>query len=887
MDSIAPYFQMSFQSTANPAAVVQVEQARFTLLADRLIRMEYSPTGRFEDRASQAFWYREQPIPDFQIIDSAGWVRIETSALVLRYQPGQPFSADSLSVDLKEVGTTWHFGDPDPGNLGGTARTLDGVDGAIPLSLGLVSRSGWSVIDDSASLVFNQRCWLEPRQAPAEQRDLYFLGYGHDYLACLRDFNRVSGPVPMIPRWVLGNWWSRYWAYTQQDLTQLVQDFKEKQVPLSVCIIDMDWHITKTGNDSSGWTGYSWNRDLFPDPTGLLSFMKESGLKVALNLHPAEGIHRHESAYKQMCAAVGQDPAAGEPVAFDIAEPSFVKAYFDILHHPMEASGIDFWWMDWQQGLKSKVMGLDPLWWLNHLHFYDLGRDGSHRSFIFSRWGGLGNHRYPIGFSGDTVVSWASLAFQPYFTATASNVNYGWWSHDIGGHMSGIEDAELYARWVQLGVFLPVLRMHATKNPYQDRRPWLYDAETFQVLRDALQLRHALIPYLYSLAWRYHHENVPPLLPMYYMHPEQEEAYNCPNQYLFGSQLIVAPFITPKDPETGLSRAVVWLPEGDWVQYFSGQHLSGNRWQAVYGGLNEIPVFARAGALIPQAPPSGWGGTGTPEQLVLNIFAGDNGRFELYDDEGNTNTYLEGAYAITPLVQAWDASQTRVVIGPSGGDTSLVPARRQVDLYFRGFNSPQQVVVRLNGAVQTVESRYNPADHTLALPGLLVSPSDQLEVVLTVAAGAELANRNDSRLVECLKLLKHFRMETGAKAALAALIPEIIADPGRLAQFLLTLTDSQARALYEVITGAGIELTATTGQRLVVMWNNHSDTRVTCQRAVAHHHEWWRYPERFPWSNETLPRFEALHVDESIGHGDPWVVQATYYGTFTHKVGTR
>jgi alpha-glucosidase (family GH31 glycosyl hydrolase) len=104
------------------------------------------------------------------------------------------------------------------------------------------------------------------------------------------------------------------------------------------------------------------------------------------------------------------DPASGEPVAFDIANPAFADAYFTILHHPHEADGVDFWWLDWQQGTQTKVQGLDPLGWLNHLHFYYLGRDGRKRPFIFSRWGGLGNHRYPIGFSGDTVVSWESLA---------------------------------------------------------------------------------------------------------------------------------------------------------------------------------------------------------------------------------------------------------------------------------------------------------------------------------------------------------------------------------------------------------------------------------------------------------------------------------------------
>src|SRR5690606_29482521 len=124
------------------------------------------------------------------------------------------------------------------------------------------------------------------------------------------------------------------------------------------------------------------------------------------------------------------------------------------------------------------------------------------RTFIFSRWGGLGNHRYPIGFSGDTHVTWRSLAYQPYFTATAANVGYGWWSHDIGGHTFGIEEPELYLRWVQYGVFSPIFRLHSTKNHFHERLPWKYDAEIGRLASDMLRLRHQLIPYLYSMSWK-------------------------------------------------------------------------------------------------------------------------------------------------------------------------------------------------------------------------------------------------------------------------------------------------------------------------------------------------------------------------------------------------
>jgi alpha-glucosidase (family GH31 glycosyl hydrolase) len=388
------------------------------------------------------------------------------------------------------TGQTWKYGDRGEWkNLRGTARTLDGVNGALWLERGLLSRDGWAVVDDSASLVFNAADWLETR-ADSGNVDLYFFGYGHDYRAAIQDFYRVSGCTPLIPRYILGNWWSRYWAYTQDELTGLMRDFQAREIPLAVCIVDMDWHITNTGNESSGWTGYTWNRDLFPDAQRFIAWLHEQGLRTALNLHPADGVFPHEEQYAAMAEALGVDLNSQQPIDFDIADLKFLQAYFVILHHPFEDMGVDFWWLDWQQGTRSKLHGLDPLMALNHLHFYDLGRDGSKRPFIFSRWFGPGNQRYPIGFSGDSVVSWESLAFQPYFTATASNVGYGWWSHDIGGHMGGIEDGELYARWIQFGVFSPILRLHSTNNPYQDRRPWLQDAQTFQVMRDALQLRH-------------------------------------------------------------------------------------------------------------------------------------------------------------------------------------------------------------------------------------------------------------------------------------------------------------------------------------------------------------------------------------------------------------
>ncbi len=555
----------SFHSIANTDAVVTAKNVRFTVLTDRLIRLEYSRDNYFEDRPSQAFWHRDQPVPVFKKTVTNNFIEIETNYLLLKYRVTRfGFTPQTLSITLKQTGITWHYGKSQTANLKGTTRTLDNAGGATRLENGLISKAGWSVIDDSKSLVFNENGWLEPRSMP--QKDHYFFGYGQDIPACLRDFTFVSGEIPMIPRYILGNWWSRYWAYTQNELQFLMQDFRAHDVPLSVCIVDMDWHLTKTGNTSDGWTGYTWDRKLFPDPPAFIRWLHEQGLRTALNLHPARGIHPHEQQYEQLAQWVGIDPNTKEPIPFDITDPRFAEGYFDILHHPYEQDGIDFWWMDWQQGRKSRVPGLDPLWWINHLHFQDLGRDGRKRSFVFSRWGGLGNHRYPIGFSGDTYVLWSALAYQPYFTATAANVAYGWWSHDIGGHMVKDLTPELYLRWVQFGVFSPIFRLHSTKKEALERRPWGKPERYFHAARDAMQLRHALIPYIYSMAWRAHRTGISLITPMYYGNMNTAAAFKAKDQYFFGSELVAAPIIEPADSQTGVAIKRSLAPGRNLVQ---------------------------------------------------------------------------------------------------------------------------------------------------------------------------------------------------------------------------------------------------------------------------------------------------------------------------------
>ncbi|MEA4812106.1 MAG: glycoside hydrolase family 31 protein [Anaerolineaceae bacterium] len=784
----------NFQPTADPLAIVQSGKARFTVLTDRLIRLEYDPSEIFEDRASQVFWYRKQAVPPFKTWEENGWLHIETEFLYLSYKIGGDFFWRDLNILLKQSGTEWHFGDADYRNLKGTARTLDRADGPVPLEDGLVSFSGWSLVNDSTSLVFSETGWLEPRQANDFKKDFYFFGYGHEYLQAIQAYQSVSGKPELLPRWALGNWWSRYWPYSQEQLTQLMLEFKKRSFPLSVCIIDMDWHITKTGNKSSGWTGYTWNKELFPTPYDFVQFLHSLKLKTALNLHPAEGIHAHEESYAHIASSLGVDPQTKKPIEFDIASEIFTRAYFEILHHPMEAKGIDFWWMDWQQGTKTKTSGLDPLYWLNHLHYFNLGRTPQKRSFIFSRWPGLGGHRYPIGFSGDTIVSWASLAFQPAFTAAAANVAFGWWSHDIGGHCEGVENDELYLRWVQYGVFSPIMRLHSTNNRYCERLPWKHGLDVEEAARQAMQFRHRLIPLLYTAAWQNTLTGQPPILPLYYRWPEEPSAYAAKQSYLFCGQIISAPFTVPQDPSTGLTRQPLWLPKGDWYNLFTGEYTQGGSWTVLYGRPHEIPAFIPSGAIIPLNNDAISNGADIPSSLTLRIVPGKASTYTFYEDDGQSQAYREGQFATTQITQEISENTWQLQIAARQGNFRGAPASRQWNLEVFGISLPASLSCTLDGENHEINWNYQESSGILRVD-LGTLPAEKS---LNLQAQGVSQLREEIALINRVeRVLEHAQLPSILKQRFFNDLPELMLNPKKFLGIASQFTDGQLLAIFE------------------------------------------------------------------------------------------
>ena len=372
---------------ADPTAVVTSGRARFTVLTPEMIRIQYSSSAKFEDRATFAVVNRRLPVPAYTTREEDGYLYIETEALTLCYKKNSIISPqyqkpDNLHITFKVGGhqVVWYPGKEDALNLKGTKRTLDNASGDNQrdgLENGVISRAGWAVIDESpatkrgdgsTTFAFDKQVdgidWVA---TPVDKNaiDMYFMGYGHEYKKAIGDYIKIAGRQPMPPLYALGYWYSKYQRYSQSDFMNLTNEIKQNDIPIDVMIMDMDWHL-------DGWTGWTWNKNLISNPEGLLRWMHQQGLKVSLNLHPADGVASYEEHFAEIRDDMGL-PASTDRVPWQLEDSTFYRAMFKHIIRDRERQGVDFWWLDWQQNLTSHYLnGLGETFWCNHVFYNDM-----------------------------------------------------------------------------------------------------------------------------------------------------------------------------------------------------------------------------------------------------------------------------------------------------------------------------------------------------------------------------------------------------------------------------------------------------------------------------------------------------------------------------------
>ena len=701
------HLQAKTAPKAEDRNIVYWEDYRVTVLGDRLFRMEKNRERKYRDEATQAVWFRDMPPQNFTFSTRGEKAVIQTGVckLILSKDRGQV----CVEVDKKRKYLR------NEKNLLGTYRTLDNCNGdrhcrrwipddpvyKIALGNGVCSKTGVAVYDDAKSYTLGADGEVKNEQGLGS--DEYIFAYGDDYRGAVQALFAITGKPPIVPRFALGNWWSRYHVYTDEEYLRVLNRFEEREIPLSVATVDMDWHYSETvdedfqisvgkygGNDyvgdcavNLGWTGYTWNKKLFPDPKSFLRKIKEKGLKITLNLHPSDGVRWWEDAYEKMANAVGRDASTKKQIPFDFTDTAFINAYFEILHRPYEEDGVDFWWIDWQQPNiegKDGRKDYDPLWALNHYHYLDNAYK-MRSPLILSRYAGVGSHRYPLGFSGDTEISWETLAYLPYFTATASNIGYTWWSHDIGGHNFGEKSDELYVRHVQYGVFSPVNRLHSTCDETMTKEPWFYGNGAGKIAEEFLRFRHQLIPYLYTASYRAHTEGIALVEPLYYQW-KQLESYLYPQEYLFGSELLIAPVTTKR--VYGFAQTNAWLPEGCWTDIFTGDeyHICrGGKKVTLLRDLDSLPVLAKGGAILPLSADKG-NGVDNPKILEIWSYLGD-GEYTLYEDGLENGGYGELFTEIVANYKKESSKGKQILTISSKGNTGVIPTDRILRIRFK------------------------------------------------------------------------------------------------------------------------------------------------------------------------------------------------------------
>jgi glycosyl hydrolase family 31/ricin-type beta-trefoil lectin protein/uncharacterized protein DUF5110/carbohydrate binding protein with CBM6 domain len=626
-----------------------------------------------------------------------GKVNLDSFAVTPAAATGYPGPATTL--------TTTGYGAGPSSTLGGWTRSLDNPPVVpAPEHPGLLNRGGWYLLDDTRTALLSADHTVTDRPSHGAQpyQDGYFFGYGTDYRRALADLNALTGPAALLPQSAYGLWFSRYFAYPAADYPPLLSRFRSAYVPLDWLVVDTDW------KSPSQWNGWNWNTALFPDPQGFLDWTGQQGLSVSLNIHPSIATNdpRYATANAQ---AGGLLPDGTGTAAFDWSNPAHLTAYLN-LHRPFEQQGVRTWWLDYCTYCGSSLAAdphVAPDNLINQRYADEFTARGV-RGFSFARIGGAERggitSSYPLGpwserrttmqFTGDTPATWQMLAYEARYTPDEAAAGLSNVSHDIGSFHGGHLPDDLYARWVQLGTFQPIDRLH---SDHGDRLPWDYTGDAAASAQRFLRLRGALVPYTYTAARQAATAGVPIVRPMYLDYPGQAAAYTAAGQYLYGDNLLIAPII---DASGSVS---VWVPPGTWTDWFTGTTYTGPATVPMSAPLSRMPVLIKAGGIVPTRTDYAENAGQRPlTQVTLNVAAGADGTSSLYQDAGDGPGYRSGQSATTAY--AWQDTSRTLTVGAVAGTYPGAPTARSYTLRLSNAGAPAAVTV---DGVQVPEAAWS------------------------------------------------------------------------------------------------------------------------------------------------------------------------------------
>ena len=654
---------------------------RITILSEILIRLEYSENGTFLDEQTELVKNRNFPIPDFKVQQDEKFLVIETNYFRLEYIKEKSFYGTkfvpeaNLKVMLKGTDKYWYFNHVEARNFKSIGYSLDNIENIKLTNKGLYSTDGFVSIDDSKSLILKDEVFYK---RDTNDIDTYLFMYKRDFGFVLRDYYTLTNKPFLIPRFLLGNIWNKDTVYTDQNIKDLVFKFNKYDIPINTIILGNKWH-----SKNKLEYGLSWNSDLFINYDNFINYLKEQGIHLGVTINPSI-ISKLE---KNINSFVDVNNVKEDYIKLDIYNKENMDKYFKSFIEPLVNSGINSFLIDYTS---KDLYSLRVLNYYHSLYF----KNRKLKNPIISRNGLLNSHITNTIYTGKTTVSWNFLNDLPEYNASASNNGLCYLSNDIGGYQGGIEDDELYRRYVQFGTFSPILRLSSNSSHYYKREPWMWDMNTLSIAKDYLRLRSMLIPYLYTECHNYSLTGIPIIRPIYYNYPEVYDELDYKNEYYFGSGLFISPITKQKDIIMNRTVQKIFLPEGIWYDFKTGIKYNGNRRYITFYKDEDYPVFATQGSIIPLAILNNdyLNSTNNPDGFLIHIFPGKSNTYTIYEDDGIT---LNDKYAKTIIDYNYMLNNYTVIIRQDVNDTSLIPSLRSYQVKFRNTRLPNDIKVYL------------------------------------------------------------------------------------------------------------------------------------------------------------------------------------------------
>lgn len=670
MNTLGGYFVNDMKDTKTKKEnIILGKTYRISILTERLIRLEYNKEGIFEDRPTQRVIFRNFPKNNYAVTQTETLIQITTPNFTIDYVKEHSFigskvaPASNLKITLNNTDRSWNYNHPEARNYGTINYSLDDFKGKMKLDKGLYSTDGFCFIDDSDSLVLNENGTFSKRNKP--ELDFYVFMYKKDLGLCLQDYYKLTGYPLMIPRYTLGNWWHKNTNYITNDVYNLIKKFNEEEIPLSVFMLGDKWHSEKEP--------FTIDTSII-DTNNIKKYLNSKGVKLAITLEPNLNITKDSNIYNTVSAINPENKTFN----FLPIDNNRINIYTSEVINKLITNGIDIFNIKYNNP-KDKI----SLALLNHYHYAYESIALSKRSIVLTRNHNIAIHRYGIINTGQTNVDWNTLANLPKYNSSASNMGISYIANAIGGYRNGIENFELFIRYIQLGVFSPLLVLASDEGKYYRREPWRWNLSQKEIIKKYLQLRHKLIPYIYTEAYIYHKTGSPIIQPLYYKYPKIYDEPLYTNQYFFGQSMLVCPITKKKNIVMDRVVQRLFIPEGTWYELESGKKFPGNKYYMSFYKDEDYPVFCKEGSIIVMSLDQT---TNTPTNIEVNVFPGSSGEYKLYEDDGFTNNYKNGNFAITEYIFNYTENKYELNINPVSCQ-GLTPDLRNYKVKFRNTNS--------------------------------------------------------------------------------------------------------------------------------------------------------------------------------------------------------